>query len=92
MDQEYKIKAADVVIDRNQHLGSGGFGAVYKGEWSGTDVAIKVLGIQSFDESDIADFMHELSIMGSLHSPKLIQVFGAILEPGKYAIVMELNI
>jgi|SaaInlStandDraft_6_1057023.scaffolds.fasta_scaffold830835_1 serine/threonine protein kinase len=35
--------------------------------------------------------MHELSIMGNEHSHQLIQAFGGILDPGKYAIVKELS-
>ena len=88
MFKNIQIKPSD--ISKGEMIGSGGFGAVYKGRWSGSHVAIKMLACQHMDKETSQEFMRELELMSSLRSPKLIQVYGGILEKGSMAIVMEL--
>ena len=78
MDKNIEIKPSDV--SRGEMIGSGGFGAVYKGRWFGSHVAIKMLACQHMDKETSEEFMRELELMSSLRSPKLIQVYGGILE------------
>lgn len=36
------ITSLDVIIHEDQGLGEGGFGRVYRGDWQGAEVAVKV--------------------------------------------------
>ena len=90
MDGNIQIKPSDSFVSLEEMIGSGGFGTVYKGEWSGSHVAIKVLACQHLDKETSEEFIREIELMSSLRSPKLIQVYGGVFEKGSMAIVMEL--
>ncbi len=36
-----------------EHLGGGGYGEVYKAQWKGTDVAVKIVSMEGQVNSDI---------------------------------------
>ncbi len=85
----YEINNSDIQVFQDQKLGQGGFGAVYKGRWSGRDVAIKVLVCKLTGDVE-KDFRQELAVMLGLRSPQVVQTFGGILAGPTQAIVMEL--
>ncbi|WJZ86115.1 hypothetical protein VitviT2T_005606 [Vitis vinifera] len=61
-------------------LGSGGFGAVYKGLFAdGTAVAVKVLSGSS-DRRIEEQFMAEVSTIGRVHHFNLVQLYGFCFE------------
>ncbi|KAH3765656.1 protein serine/threonine kinase [Pelomyxa schiedti] len=71
-------------------IGEGSFGSVYKGEWRGQQVAIKVLKNQSFNDASVkAEFEHEVGVMESFRSPYIVHFVGACHIPGKLAILTE---
>ncbi|KAH3767846.1 tyrosine protein kinase [Pelomyxa schiedti] len=71
-------------------VGEGSFGAVFRGEWRGQEVAIKMLKNQTFSEKNvIEDFKHEVEVMEALKSPYIVRFVGASHIPGKLAIVTE---
>lgn len=86
MYQEHKISERDIKIFEDQRLGIGGFGAVFKGEWSGRKVAIKVL-LCNTDETELR---REMECMLQLRCPQLLMLYGAVLASSKQALVMEL--
>ncbi|KAM5553829.1 putative serine/threonine-protein kinase [Rosa sericea] len=70
-------------------LGSGGFGAVYKGKFSnGTPVAVKVLNGTS-DKGIEEQFMAEVSTLGRIHHINLVGLYGFCFERHLRAIVYE---
>ncbi|XP_015891625.3 G-type lectin S-receptor-like serine/threonine-protein kinase At1g34300 isoform X2 [Ziziphus jujuba] len=70
-------------------LGSGGFGAVYKGLFSdGTPVAVKVL-YGSSDKTIEQQFMAEVSTIGKLHHFNLVRLYGFCFEYDLRALVYE---
>ena len=87
MYKNIQIKPSD--ISRGEMIGSGGFGAVYKGKWSGRHVAIKTLACSHLDEEAEAEFKKELEVMVGLRSPQIIEVYGAVLQTRQMMIVME---
>ena len=89
MDKNIEIKPSD--ISRGELIGSGGFGAVYKGRWSGKYVAIKVLVCDHLNAEANAEFKRELEVMVGLRSPQIIEVYGAVLQGKQLSIVMELS-
>ncbi|CAE8654977.1 unnamed protein product, partial [Polarella glacialis] len=74
-------------------LGSGGFGAVYRGRLHGEEVAIKRLhpGIGShLTQEQIAEFQKEAANLQALRHPRLIRFIGVALEPPVLCMVTEL--
>ncbi len=86
----YEIAEADVQIDTSQKLGAGGYGAVFKGMWQGTEVALKVL--LSRMEGDMeAEFRREIETMLKLQGcPQLVRLYGAVMDGHTQVMVMEL--
>lgn len=71
-------------------VGEGSFGTIYRGDYRGTDVAVKVLKYQNAITPDmINDFKSEIGIMEKLRHPCIINFIGAVHTPGKFAIVTE---
>ena len=89
MFKNIQIKPSD--ISKAEMIGSGGFGAVYKGRWSGKYVAIKVLACDHLNAEANAEFKRELEVMVGLRSPQIIEVYGAVLQGKQLSIVMELS-
>ncbi|XWS73254.1 hypothetical protein CRYUN_Cryun02cG0111800 [Craigia yunnanensis] len=70
-------------------LGSGGFGAVYKGNFNnGTIVAVKVLHGTS-DKRIEEQFMAEVSTIGRVHHFNLVRLYGFCFERDLRALVYE---
>lgn len=71
-------------------VGEGSFGTIYRGDYRGADVAVKVLKYQNTITPDmINDFKSEIGIMEKLRHPCIINFIGAVHTPGKFAIVTE---
>ncbi|CAF2841930.1 unnamed protein product [Rotaria sp. Silwood2] len=74
-----------------ERIGQGGFADVYRGRWLPLDdeVAIKVIRIQHLNENIREDFVKEISVMHRIHYDHILNIFGACVEPEKYALVVE---
>jgi serine/threonine protein kinase len=71
-------------------IGDGAYGVVYRGEYRGLPVAIKLLKHQSDLTSEmLADFQSEISIMEKLRHPAILGFVGAVHVRGNLAIVTE---
>ena len=57
-------------VTRFEMLGAGGFGAVYRGEWQGVEVAVKKLhpsGVGPVEEAhEVKEFLKEISTLARL--------------------------
>ncbi|KAA8535653.1 hypothetical protein F0562_030656 [Nyssa sinensis] len=70
-------------------LGSGGFGPVYKGDFSnGTTVAVKVLNGTS-DKRIEEQFMAEVSTIGRIHHFNLVRLYGFCFDKCLRALVYD---
>eukprot|EP00727_Mastigamoeba_balamuthi_P007048 m51a1_g2964 putative tyrosine protein (486) ;mRNA; r:688377-689938 len=79
----------DELLVSGMPVGEGSYGIVFRGEWRGQEVAIKLLKSQDPDDSLLEDFRHEAIIMEKLRSPYVVQFFGAVCVPGKMCLVTE---
>lgn len=71
-------------------IGDGSFGTVFRGEFRGLEVAIKVLKFQQALTHDMLDgFKSEVEIMEKLRHPCIINFIGAVHALGHMAIVTE---
>jgi len=82
-------------IDLNQiklfgSIGKGTFGEVFKGNWHGTEVAVKFLNpANNVNEEFLDDFYKEVVIMKSLRHPNILQFLGACTREPNICIVIE---
>jgi len=63
-------------VEFGVEIARGGYSIVYRGTWSGTEVAIKVLKNQNFPEA----FTREMKKFKTLNHPHVIQYFGICLN------------
>jgi tRNA A-37 threonylcarbamoyl transferase component Bud32 len=72
-------------------IGHGGFADVYRGRWLSQDheVAIKVIRIQYLGERAKEEFIKEISTMHRIRYEHVLNMYGACMEPEKYALVVE---
>lgn len=74
-------------ITFGNRLAGGAFGTVYKGEYNGNTVAIKVL--KDLDEASLKGFKAELEVLAMfVDSPYIIRSYGGCVEP-KPCMVLE---
>ena len=76
---------------QEEYIGQGGFADVYRGRWVPQDleVAIKVIRIQNLRDTAKKEFIKEISIMNQTHSEHVLTMYGACMEPDKYALIIE---
>ncbi|KAJ7259138.1 kinase-like domain-containing protein [Mycena haematopus] len=75
-------------VDFGLEIGSGGFGAVYRGTWNRTEVAIKVLQNQAGVRPSVTSLQNEIDIWSTLRHPNILQFLGANTMDDKPFIVM----
>lgn len=83
--KEWIIHEQEVVLYKNEILGEGQFGIVYKAEWRGLIVAVKQF--KNLDDHQKKLVENEFKVMTKLHHPNIIQLLGIISKP--FSIVME---
>eukprot|EP00727_Mastigamoeba_balamuthi_P005074 m51a1_g14565 putative major vault protein (1512) ;mRNA; f:1049567-1056001 len=79
----------DELVVAGKPVGEGSYGVVYRGEWRGQEVAIKLLKSQGPDPALLNEFRREAMIMERLRSPYIVQLLGAVCLPGKMCLVTE---
>jgi len=67
-------------LDIKEEIGMGSFGAVYRGEYRGTEVAVKHLK-DDLKEDSLFEFLQEISMMCELRHPNVLLFMGACTKP-----------
>lgn len=97
----WEIDPDDVLLE--EFLGNGAYGAVYKGNWSGTEVAVKIVQedlvyrttatTHSGDLEDLQEamkvFWAEVKLMRTLAHPNVVQFLGASTTKHPRMLLME---
>ncbi|KAF2440817.1 Pkinase-domain-containing protein [Karstenula rhodostoma CBS 690.94] len=75
---------------KQQCIGGGSFGKVYKGidRRTGQLVAIKIIDVENA-EDEVDDIISEISILSNMHSPYVTKYYGSYLHNTELWIVME---
>lgn len=85
MLDEWEILSDELLIDRDNMIGSGEFGRIFTATWRGIMVAIKEF--HDLDDHKTRLMKNEFRVMTRLHHPNIIQLLGYTTEP--FRIVME---
>ncbi|PIN19720.1 Tyrosine kinase [Handroanthus impetiginosus] len=72
-----------------ERVGAGSFGTVHRAEWHGSDVAVKVLTIQDFQDDQLKEFLREVAIMKRIRHPNVVLFMGAVTKRPHLSIVTE---
>lgn len=72
------------LISFGKEIGTGEFGAVYKGKYRDTDIAIKVIK----DQTTIKEFFKEAAVMSTLNHPNLLKLFGIVFSDNRQEIYL----
>jgi Janus kinase 2 len=85
---QFTIEEKD--LDIGPAIGKGMFGAVYKGTYYGTKVAIKKLFISGIPADTLVEFNKECAIMKQLRHPNIVLFMGSCCQPPSLLLVTEL--
>ncbi|XP_020595523.1 serine/threonine-protein kinase CTR1 isoform X2 [Phalaenopsis equestris] len=76
-------------LEIRERVGAGSFGTVFRAEWHGSDVAVKVLEDQDFYDDQMKEFLREVAIMNRVRHPNLVLFMGAVTKRPHLSIVTE---
>jgi ABC-type phosphate transport system substrate-binding protein len=76
-------------LEIGEQLGQGGFGAVHRAVWKGTEVAVKVMSSDVVTKESTRAFTDEVEIMSRLRHPNVVLFMAASVKPPRLCIVME---
>jgi len=94
--QPLKLESHELIdiseIKQGECLGTGGFGAVYKGIFKGQEVALKKLFCEdgvNISHFQLEELEKEVAALKALRHPRLVAFIGASLSPPNLCIVTE---
>ncbi|KAI3725321.1 hypothetical protein L1987_65105 [Smallanthus sonchifolius] len=70
-------------------IGLGSYGEVYRGDWHGTDVAVKKFLDQEITTESLEEFRSEVRIMKKVRHPNVVLFMGAVTRAPHLSIVTE---
>ncbi|ONM14054.1 Protein kinase superfamily protein [Zea mays] len=76
-------------LELKERVGAGSFGTVYRADWHGSDVAVKVLTDQDVGEAQLKEFLREIAIMKRVRHPNVVLFMGAVTKCPQLSIVTE---
>lgn len=83
------IKFEDLEMEKENELGAGAFGTVYKGVYFGTPIAIKKIKIPSNDADLMRFLKREVVILKTLRHPHIVQFVGVCKHKDSLLLITE---
>jgi serine/threonine protein kinase len=74
-------------LELDKKIGRGSFGEVYKCQWRGTTIAVKVLTDQALSEETLAEFRTEVNMMNKVRHPNVVLLMGICSTPPHLSII-----
>lgn len=84
------INFAHIYLDKKNLLGFGSFSKVYRGKYKLEPVAIKLIFTMDLTESDIQRVASEATILSSIKSKNIVEIYGVTVLPPSVCLVLEL--
>ncbi|KAJ1258726.1 hypothetical protein BS78_10G097900 [Paspalum vaginatum] len=84
---EFEIQWEELTL--GERVGLGSFGEVYRGDWHGTEVAVKKFLQQDISSDALEEFRTEVGIMKRLRHPNVVLFMGAVTRVPHLSIVTE---
>ncbi|XP_010274700.1 PREDICTED: serine/threonine-protein kinase EDR1 [Nelumbo nucifera] len=84
---EWEIPWEEITL--GERIGLGSYGEVYRGEWHGTEVAVKKFLDQDISGDALEEFRSEVRIMKRLRHPNVVLFMGAVTRAPNLSIVTE---
>ncbi|CAN4098287.1 unnamed protein product [Withania somnifera] len=84
---DFEIPWEDLAL--GERIGLGSYGEVYRGEWHGTEVAVKKFLDQDITGESLEEFRSEVRIMKRLRHPNVVLFMGAVTRSPHLSIVTE---
>ncbi|KAH7426548.1 hypothetical protein KP509_10G005600 [Ceratopteris richardii] len=84
---EFEISWEDLNI--GERIGLGSYGEVYRGDWHGTEVAVKKFLDQDISGDALLEFASEVRLMKRMRHPNVVLFMGAVMHPPNLSIVTE---
>ncbi|KAF9594911.1 hypothetical protein IFM89_035475 [Coptis chinensis] len=84
---EWEIPWEEIAL--GERIGLGSYGEVYRGDWHGTEVAVKKFLDQDISGDALEEFRSEIRIMKRLRHPNVVLFMGAITRAPNLSIVTE---
>ncbi|KYQ99761.1 leucine-rich repeat-containing protein (LRR) [Tieghemostelium lacteum] len=84
---EWEVPLSDITL--GVRIGRGGYGQVFRGNWRGTEVAVKMLFNDNVNPKLISDLRKEVDLLCKLRHPNIVLFMGACTEPESPCIVTE---
>ncbi|KAL3640732.1 hypothetical protein CASFOL_015700 [Castilleja foliolosa] len=82
-----EIPLEDITL--GERIGLGSYGEVYRGDWHGTEVAVKKFLDQEITGESLEEFKSEVRIMKKVRHPNVVLFMGAVTRPPNLSIVTE---
>ncbi|KAJ9676839.1 hypothetical protein PVL29_022042 [Vitis rotundifolia] len=76
-------------ITLGERIGLGSYGEVYRGDWHGTEVAVKKFLDQDISGESLDEFKSEVRLMKRLRHPNVVLFMGAVTRVPNLSIVTE---
>ncbi|XP_065635094.1 probable serine/threonine-protein kinase SIS8 isoform X2 [Quercus suber] len=76
-------------ITLGERIGLGSYGEVYRGDWHGTEVAVKRFLDQAISGDSLEEFRSEVRIMKRLRHPNVVLFMGAVTRTPNLSIITE---
>ncbi|KAM7267896.1 hypothetical protein ACFE04_010062 [Oxalis oulophora] len=76
-------------ITVGERIGLGSYGEVYRGDWHGTEVAVKRFLRQDITGESLEEFKSEVRIMKRIRHPNVVLFMGAVTRAPNLSIVTE---
>ncbi|KAI3977016.1 hypothetical protein MKX01_008874 [Papaver californicum] len=84
---EWEIPWEEITL--GERIGLGSYGEVYRGDWHGTEVAVKKFLDQDISGDALEEFRSEVRIMKRLRHPNVVLFMGAVTRAPNLSIVTE---